>query len=133
MSYNYTFRGAIIMNVSDIINSILCVLSFLLAVISVVTVVITLRQNNKMIESDSRPYVVAYIVYEEFSSLLYFYVKNFGKTGAIIKSIQIKPEFRIYKKTCNTVLTDVMIAPMQQFHFLIDFNEKRSNGKWKRV
>lgn len=38
------------MDVSTIVNIILCVLSFILAVVSVVTVVITLRQNNRMIE-----------------------------------------------------------------------------------
>ena len=38
------------MDTSTIVNIILCVLSFILAAISVVTVVITLRQNNKMIE-----------------------------------------------------------------------------------
>lgn len=35
------------MTVGDWINVILCVLSFVLAAISVVTVVITLRQNKK--------------------------------------------------------------------------------------
>ena len=42
------------MDVSTIVNIILCVLSFILAAISVVTVVITLRQNNKMIEESTR-------------------------------------------------------------------------------
>ena len=38
------------MSIGDWINTILCILSFLLAAISVVTVVITLKQNSKMIE-----------------------------------------------------------------------------------
>lgn len=38
------------MNISDTINIILSVLSFVLALISVVTVIITLRQNGKMIK-----------------------------------------------------------------------------------
>ena len=45
------------MDVSTIVNIILCVLSFILAAISVVTVVITLRQNNKMIEESTRPFI----------------------------------------------------------------------------
>ena len=41
------------MNISDTINIILSVLSFVLALISVVTVIITLRQNGKMIKNSS--------------------------------------------------------------------------------
>ena len=40
------------MNISDTINIILSVLSFVLALISVVTVIITLRQNGKMIKNN---------------------------------------------------------------------------------
>ena len=38
------------MNISDTINIILSVLSFVLALISVVTVIITLRQNGMVLE-----------------------------------------------------------------------------------
>ena len=48
------------MEVSDWINVILCILSFILAVISVITVIITLKQNSKMIKNSTRPYVVVY-------------------------------------------------------------------------
>lgn len=40
------------MNISDTINIILSVLSFVLALISVVTIIITLRQNGKMIKNN---------------------------------------------------------------------------------
>ena len=43
------------MEISDWINVILCILSFILAAISVITVVITLKQNSKMIENSTRP------------------------------------------------------------------------------
>ena len=48
------------MDISTIVNIILCVLSFLLAVISVVTVIITLKQNSKMIEESSRAVISIY-------------------------------------------------------------------------
>lgn len=74
------------MRISDYINVALCVLSFLLAAISVVTVVITLRQNHKMIENSTRPYIVI-----KYRSLIlqngverYIVVKNYGQTGATI-------------------------------------------------
>lgn len=78
------------MQISDWINVALCVLSFLLAVISVVTVVITLRQNSKMIEASTRPYITA-----KFESIVlcdgvarYVAVKNYGQTGARIIDIK---------------------------------------------
>lgn len=75
------------MNPSVIVNIILCILSFVLAVISVVTVVITLRQNSKMIDNSTRPYVVIYPATTNFQSPNYYLcVKNFGKSGATVKS-----------------------------------------------
>lgn len=76
-------------NLSDIINIVLCVLSFILAAISVITVVITLRQNNKMIESSTRPYLVAYGQVANFQSpSFYLVLKNFGQSAATIKSLK---------------------------------------------
>lgn len=72
------------MSITDWINLSLSTLSLILAIISVVTVVITLRQNNKMIESDSRPYITVYGDMTNFSDLqFYIIVKNFGKSGAL--------------------------------------------------
>lgn len=106
-------------NISDIINIVLCVLSFVLAAISVITVVITLRQNNKMLESNSRPYVVAYLVYQEAPSHIYLCIKNFGKTSSIVKSLNIDPQFSLHKKTSNELMNNTMLAPNQQLHFLV--------------
>lgn len=73
------------MEVSDWINTILCILSFALAVISVVTVIITLKQNNKMIENSTRPYIVIYGRITNFQEPQYYLVvKNMGQTGAEI-------------------------------------------------
>lgn len=50
------------MTVSDMINLGLAIASFLLATISIVTVIITLLQNKKMIENSTRPYIT--VMYE---------------------------------------------------------------------
>lgn len=42
------------MNPSDIINSILAVLSFILALISIITVIITIKQNEKLLQANKR-------------------------------------------------------------------------------
>lgn len=74
------------MEISDWINVILCILSFALAAISVVIVVITLRQNKEMIENATRPYVSA--KYETITTPTgtskYVVIKNYGQTAAQI-------------------------------------------------
>ena len=100
-------------------------MSFVLAAISVITVVITLKQNNKMLEANVRPYVVVYLVYEEFFNQTYLCVKNFGETSALIDKIEINPCIHFYEKTSNEIFNETMIAPKQQFHFLaLDENNK---------
>lgn len=63
----------------------LSILSFILAVISIVVAVITVRQNNKMIEASSRPYITVTAEMTNFGSPMYYLVlKNYGQTGARI-------------------------------------------------
>lgn len=108
-----------IMDIAIIVNIILSVLSFALAAISVITVVIALRQNNKMLESNSRPYVVAYLVYQEAPSHIYLCIKNFGRTSAVVNSLKIEPALSLHRKTSNKLMNDTMLAPNQQLHFLV--------------
>lgn len=77
------------MQISDWINVALCILSFILAAISVITVVITLRQNAKMISNSTRPYVVCMGEMTNCQSpQFYLVIKNYGNSGARIKSIE---------------------------------------------
>ena len=83
------------MDISTIVNIILCVLSFILAAISVVTVVITLRQNNKMIEESTRPVISVYT--DEINAgnpFFYLIVKNFGKSPAYITKFEYDFDFK---------------------------------------
>lgn len=113
------------MDTGIIINIILSIFSFALATISVITVVITLKQNNKMIEANSKPYVVAYLVYQESPSHIYLCVKNFGQSSAMVKSLNIEPSFSLYKKNCNETINNTMLAPNQQLHFLVADEDKK--------
>lgn len=105
------------MQISDWINVVLCVLSFFLAVISVVTVVITLRQNQKMIENSTRPYIA--ISYETIcvapnKNNRYIVVKNYGQSAAEIKDVSciglqstlLLHQFNLLKNSC--------LAPMRR-------------------
>lgn len=77
------------MSLSDWINVSLCILSFILAAISVVTVVVTLKQNQKMIENSTRPYVVVKYEAIQYAKEIvrYVVVKNYGQTGATITEL----------------------------------------------
>lgn len=108
------------MDLSTKINIVLCVLSFLLAAISVVTVVITLRQNHKMIENSTRPYVCVYgQSINSGSPEFYLVVKNFGASPAVITKFQYEPDLsQCYgiKKPKRNYLDDISkttLAPGQ--------------------
>lgn len=108
------------MDLSTKINIALCVLSFLLAAISVVTVVITLRQNHKMIENATRPYVCVYgQSINSGSPEFYLVVKNFGASPAVITKFQYEPDLsQCYgvKKPKRNYLDDISkttLAPGQ--------------------
>lgn len=112
------------MDISVLVNIVLSVLSFILAAISVIIVVIALKQNNKMLEANSKPYIVAYLVYQEEPSHIYLCLKNFGNTSAIVKRLNIEPELSLHKKSCNEIANDTMLAPNQQLHFLVSNEDK---------
>ena len=73
------------MDTATVVNISLCVLSFFLAAISVGTVVMTLRQNNKMIEQATRPVISCYTTQINTGSpTMYLVFKNFGSSPATI-------------------------------------------------
>lgn len=101
------------MDVSTIVNIILCVLSFILAAISVVTVVITLRQNNKMIEESTRPFISVYT--DEINAgnpFFYLVIKNFGKSTAYITKFEYDFDFNgCYKIRMIEIICSNLIMP----------------------
>lgn len=116
------------MTLSDWINAILCILSFLLAAMSIIFVIITLKQNNKMIEAESRPYINVYGEQVNFSSLQYYLViKNFGKSGGLIEKMECSIDLKkyTYVKDINPFATikGTMIAPNQNFVCAIDYQK----------
>lgn len=81
------------MDLATKVNIVLCVLSFLLAAISVITVVITLRQNHKMIENSTRPYICVYgQSINPGTPQFYLVIKNFGSSAATITRFEYSPD-----------------------------------------
>lgn len=92
------------LSVSDIINIVLCVLSFILAAISVVTVVITLNQNKQMIENATRPYVGIYSEKTDFGVVKYSIVlKNYGESKALITDFKCSIDLSKYAVFHNDI------------------------------
>lgn len=122
---------------ANTINIIISLLSFILAAISVITVIITLRQNNKMLEESSRPYLSFYTDEINTGSPTYFFVvRNFGHSAAIIRSIssdicfssflvgaeQLSSDFLARINPINQ-LVDAVIAPGQSRIAAIDYDK----------
>ena len=81
------------MDISTVVNIVLCILSFILALISIVTVVITLRQNHTMIENATRPYICVYgESINTGTSTFYLVIKNFGCSPATITKFSYEPD-----------------------------------------
>lgn len=110
------------MDLATKINIVLCILSFILAFISIVTVVVTLRQNNKMIENSTRPYICIYFDFTQCGEPTgYFVVKNFGTSAAFIDSLTYNNVIKEHPKTLADIcaifdgLSGNSIAPGQKF------------------
>ncbi len=115
----------VFMSASDWVNLSLSILSFILATFSVVTVVLTLKQNNRMIESNSRPYVTIYGDMTNFSDpQFYLIIKNFGKSGAVIKDFSCDIDLSKYSYGISITpfesIRNTMLAPGQNIVCSID-------------
>lgn len=73
------------------VNIMLCILSFLLAVISIAIVIISIRQNNKLLEANSRPYISAFLSNQNQNIVLT--IKNFGNSSAYITDFVSSADF----------------------------------------
>ncbi len=122
-----------IMRISDWINVCLCILSFALATISVITVVITLKQNKKMIQNSTRPYIVAMAQITNFQNpTFYLVIKNFGASGATIKemnsSIELKEVTYREEFTPFHNIEGLFLAPGQTITSSLDTKEFKEKG-----
>ena len=116
------------MEISTVFNIILSVLSFILAALSIVFVYLTLRQNNKLLYANSRPYLSVYFAYEENNTELFICIKNCGNSSAIIHELEIIPDIIIMNLSIQQFLKGSMLAPGQQIHFLIPQKEEIMAG-----
>lgn len=117
------------LTISDIIQIIGIILSLLTGIVAICISIATLKQNSKMIEESTRPYIDIYSagVYVG-SSTYYIVLKNFGQSSAFINSFDCEIDL---SKCINSQhptkpfqgIEKSNIVPGQSFHALIDFKK----------
>ena len=123
------------MSVSDLIQLLLLIATTLGTIFSVIISVRTLKQNSKMIEESSRPYIMIYKdVINVNSPVEYLVIKNFGSSGATINKISCnKEQFKkmndksIKNRDPFKYLKNSFIAPNQSFKIPIKTMDSNVN------
>lgn len=97
-------------------------LALLLSAISIIITIITIRQNSRMLEASTRPYISIYFDYSNLGEPIgYFIVKNFGQSSGQIISLSYNDVVTQQStKYCNVTavfdgLVNNSIAPNQKF------------------
>lgn len=119
-----------IFTLSDIIQLIGIIASFFTSIVAIMISFKTLRQNSKMIEETSRPYISIYFDYTQMGEPTgYFVVKNFGSTTAIIDSLTYNEPIANHPVSLSNLasifngLVGNSIAPNQKFLVPFKLNE----------
>ncbi|ODP93013.1 hypothetical protein BGC39_14650 [Levilactobacillus brevis] len=95
------------------------------SIIAIVISVRSLRATKRSIEDANRPYVVAYLAWMWLDDNLkeYLVIKNFGKTGATIKSIvRCTLAHPHYKYKCFGNMNGYFLAPDQKYTSLVEID-----------
>lgn len=113
----FTFQP---LNTTDLIQIIGIFVSLITSIVAIVISVKTLKQNSKMIEESTRPYLVIYGSSTNFQSPnFYLVLKNFGQSGAIVQSFTSNLDLANYSYNENYVpfshIAGTTIAPGQSF------------------
>lgn len=114
------------LNVSDVIELIGIFASLITSIIAIKISLMTLRQNSKMIEESTRPYIGIYGTYTFVKEVSYYIVvKNFGASSARILSFDYDANLDLCIKSSRPRapfkhLVDTTIMPGQSFKANID-------------
>ena len=118
---------------SDIIQIIGIICTLTASIVAIVISLADLKQNSKMVESSSRPYIGIYglSTYMGFRQY-YIIIKNFGQSSATIESLTYDFDIsRISKhKDCEPFshIDGTSIMPGQAYRAAIDFDKIAANN-----
>jgi len=102
------------------------VMSMLTLVYVAATVVIVVMNSNsikemrKTREAEGRPYVLINLSKDPRDMCFYLRIKNYGKSGAMIQSMNISPQMKLIEtKLGDSVLHGCILAPNQTLQFIL--------------
>lgn len=109
---------------SDIIQLIGIIATSVTSILAIIISVVSLRQNSKMIEESSRPYISAYISSTQFGTpIMYIVLKNFGNTSATISDFESDVNLSEYTYNLNAVpfskINGLTLSPHQKIAYPI--------------
>lgn len=112
------------LTISDIIQIIGIIATSLTAIIAIIISVVSLKQNSKMIEESSRPYISAYISSTQFGTpIMYIVLKNFGNTAATIFDFKSDVNLSEYTYNLNAIpfneINGLALSPQQKIIYPI--------------
>lgn len=117
------------LNFYDCLQMITILITTSTAIASIIIAVLTLRQNEKMIEESTRPYIVIYSTTTNFQEPIYkLIIKNFGQSGATIRSFHSSHDLSEFtfgsdKRRPFEDLKNIFIAPGQSIICAIDYRK----------
>lgn len=114
------------MSISDIIQIVAIIVSTVISIISICIAVKSLKQTNKSICDANKSDVVIYPDFIQVNSIRtnYLIIKNFGKSSAIIDSIDFSNnDFFENTYTPFYNLSKCSIAPNQTFSTIVDYKK----------
>lgn len=107
------------LSIQDRIQIIAIISSTLVGLLSIIIAILALRQTSKSIREANKPYITAYLesITVTDTRVQYLVLKNFGKTGALIKSVTVFPIYEPHIGDGQPFqnFNDVSIAPNQSF------------------
>lgn len=116
------------MSLSDTLELIGILASTITSIIAIVISVLTLKQNSKMIEDSSRPYIGIYGLSTYVCDRNYYIIlKNYGTSTACIESLTYDFDIALLSKNENyepfSHIDGASIAPGQSYRCAIDFDK----------
>lgn len=118
------------MNPEMIVNIVTSISSLIISVTSIVLVILSIQQNNRILENATRPYICVYGQLINLGDIhFYIVIKNFGASPARITKFETTPDLsnchfetkspRIYLKE----IVQSTIAPGRSRICLLDFSK----------
>lgn len=118
------------LNISDIIQIIGIIATSSTGIIAVIISILALKQNSKMIEESSRPYISTYISSSHFGTpIMYIVIKNFGNTAATIFDFKTDINISEYTYNLNAIpfneINGLTLAPHQKIVYPIKSRNRK--------